>query len=258
MQQQEVRIPIFSKGQRDQEILIIQPHEVSEEIISILKNERVDFQIWFDCARALLSQGHIDSYKRLLNTLSGEIRGLPNPTDRERFIRVQSICCLGDLAQQQARLSTNPEEKRRLITEANSCYFDAVRVDNKEMLPHIGLGQCALLNNVRCFRFTSAFFYPFLPSSPSPFPLIFSQPSKYEQIHAERCLVGKKRVYSGNDIQMQRQPFQRRHPLPRPPPLCRKRIPHGPETLPRRTQTQPHHLPPRSPTRHRHLSTSSW
>ena len=135
-----VRIPLYKSN----EVLIVQQHELSDDIISILQREGVDFRIWLECARGLLSQGRVEAYKKLLHSLINEIKGF-RADPRSKFIHIQALCSLGDLLQQQARLEEDTEIKRQHLVEARNLYFEAVKIDDKEMLPHLGTGDAFLI-----------------------------------------------------------------------------------------------------------------
>ena len=127
-----------------QELLVVEPSELSDDIIRILQRENVKFEIWMDCARGFLSQGRVDEYTRLLNSLISEVQRRRDYSPQAIFIHVQAICSLADLYQQQARLTEDSEQKRKLNAEANKLYFEARRIEDKEMLPYLGLGELAL------------------------------------------------------------------------------------------------------------------
>lgn len=127
---------------RSHELLVLDPRELSDDIIRILQRENVNFEIWLNCARGLLSQGRVDDYIRLLKSLINEVQQRPNSA-QTKFIHVQAICSLADLYQQQSRLTEDTEQKRQLTSQANALYFSAIKVDTQEMLPHIGIGEQA-------------------------------------------------------------------------------------------------------------------
>jgi hypothetical protein len=135
---------------KSRESLVVQINELNEDIISILRGEDVDLKYWLECGRGLLSQGRVEAYERLLKSLIDEARRQRRPP-QPIFIHVQALCSLADLKQQQARLEEDPEKKRLLLNDANKLYFDAQKVDHREILPHLGLGELSL--SKVCFFF---------------------------------------------------------------------------------------------------------
>ena len=129
---------------RSPEALVIYPHELSDGIITVLKQEQVPLEIWLECARGLLGQGQVDAYTTLLRAITVEATSRRDPSPQARFVHVQALCSLADLHLQQARLAEDVEQRRELHTTASNLYFAAQRVDHREMLPHMGLGEFAM------------------------------------------------------------------------------------------------------------------
>lgn len=129
---------------RSVEALVVQPYEVTGEIVNVLRLERAPLEIWLECARCLLAQGQVDTYKMLLRAAIDEASSRRDPSPHAKFVHVQLLCSLADLHLQQARLAGDTEKRRELHNTANTLYFEAQRVDHLEMLPHLGLGEAAL------------------------------------------------------------------------------------------------------------------
>lgn len=129
---------------RSHEVLAVKSHEISEDIVRVLINERASPDIWLECARVFLQQGRLDSYTRLLTTLISELPRWRGSGSSTRFAQVRAMCALADVHVQQASAADDAEAKRREYNAANRLYFEAQRVDHMEMLPHLGLGQAAL------------------------------------------------------------------------------------------------------------------
>ncbi|KAL4539716.1 hypothetical protein Ndes2437B_g01927 [Nannochloris sp. 'desiccata'] len=127
---------------KSRESLVVNVIDLNEDIISILRREDVDLKFWLECGRALLSQGLVEAYAKLLKSLIDE--AARSRSRHDTFIHVQALCSLANLRQQQARLSEDLEKKRLLFAEANKLYFDAQKVDHQEILPHLGLGELSL------------------------------------------------------------------------------------------------------------------
>lgn len=125
--------------------LVLSPQDVKDQgraIVNVLQKENVPIDIWMNCARCLLNQGQIEDYSALLRIIANEAQKVRNAT----FLRIQALCSLGDLKLQQAKLSSNDDEKRSLAAEARILYFDAQKLDGQEMLPLLGIGEVALFN----------------------------------------------------------------------------------------------------------------
>lgn len=129
---------------RSADALLVQPHELTDDIVTILRLERAPLEIWIECARGLLAQGNVTSYSKILRAICDEASTRRDPSPNAKFVHVQALCSLADLNLQEARLTEDPEKKRELNTTANKLYFEALKVSHLEMLPHLGLGEQAL------------------------------------------------------------------------------------------------------------------
>lgn len=131
---------------RTSEVIVVQPYELTDDILNILRLESAPLEVWMECARGFLVQGRVDMYAKLLRATIDEAVARRSASPQAKFFHVQALCSLGDLNLQQAHLAEDQEQRRTLGAEANKLYFSAQKVNHLEMLPRLGLGEAALSN----------------------------------------------------------------------------------------------------------------
>lgn len=140
---ESIAIPLPRSGG---EILTIRLDELPDNISTILRMEMAPLDTWLECSKILLMQGRIDTYARLLQDAIDEASAQQYHSPHAKYVLIKALCSLADLHVQQGRLAEDREKRQQLFGQAQKHYFRAQKVDNLELLPHIGLGEMALLS----------------------------------------------------------------------------------------------------------------
>jgi len=172
-----VVIPILDS--RSPKLVKIDRGDVNDRLVKFMSNHDVPLECYLDCCMVALERGDLELSERFaeagadvalsssrsersfraLNERSND-RSRESAVDRN-YLRVKLICFLGDIYLERARqvdatqdTSGNPSnEKRRLTDLASKYYYKATLVDGKQMLPHLGMGNVAVLKgNVQVAR----------------------------------------------------------------------------------------------------------
>ena len=150
---------------------------VDSRLLKLMSTHDVPLECYMDCCMVALERGDEQLSERFaevaadvaLSTTRSErsfraARRDETTTDWN-YLRIKAICFLGDVYLERARRASgggttsssegggSRDEMRRLTDLASGYYYKATLVDGKQMLPHLGLGNVALLKgNVQVAR----------------------------------------------------------------------------------------------------------
>lgn len=139
-------------SRRSQEQLLLTRKDVDLKLLNFMEGKDVPLETWLDCCMVSLESGNLDVFgkftEKTVEVAQSRWRGRES-----NYLRIKALCCLGDLYVEQSRVVEDGVKKRELTNAANKAYFDAQRIDPKEMLPHIGIGEVAwITGNVSVAR----------------------------------------------------------------------------------------------------------
>lgn len=139
-------------SRRSQEQLLLTRKDVDLKLLNFMEGKDVPLETWLDCCMVSLESGNLDVFgkftEKTVEVAQSRWRGRES-----NYLRIKALCCLGDLYVEQSRVVEDGGKKRELTNAANKAYFDAQRIDPKEMLPHIGIGEVAwITGNVSVAR----------------------------------------------------------------------------------------------------------
>lgn len=138
-------VPVGTASHRSREQILLTKHDVDEKLLAFMERNDVPMETWLDCCMVTLESGNVDLfYKFTEKAAQAAHRGSLNSRD-DKYLKIKVLCCLGDLYVEKSRVVEDIGKKRELTNAANKAYFDAQRIDPKEMLPHIGIGEVAYL-----------------------------------------------------------------------------------------------------------------
>ena len=138
-------VPVGNVSSRSKEQILLTKRDVDEKLLRFMERNDVPLETWLDCCMVTLESGDVDLfYKYTEKAAHAAQRGYANNRN-ETYLKIKTLCCLGDLYVEKSRVVEDVGKKRELTNAANKAYFDAQRLDPKEMLPHLGIGEVALL-----------------------------------------------------------------------------------------------------------------
>jgi RNA polymerase-associated protein CTR9 len=152
-----VVVPLLDDRDRNA-TLLLQKDDVNERLLKFMERHDIPLETWLDCCMVSLESGDLDLCTRFAEKASRVARNGPSrdrssskSRDRShdeqtgRYMRIKTLCFLGDLYVEKSRVVEDVAKKRELTNAANESYLDAQRIDPKEMLPHLGIGEVAML-----------------------------------------------------------------------------------------------------------------
>lgn len=150
--QHQIVIPIGSDVHHSRDQLLVTKKDVNDSLLQFMERNDVPLESWLDCCMASLESGDLDLFSRYTEKAAVVAQNRHHVSrdkkidSMNRYLRIKALCSLGDLYVEKSRVIEDGVKKRELTNAANKSYFDAQRIDPKEMLPHLGIGEVAWLN----------------------------------------------------------------------------------------------------------------
>ncbi|WPT12725.1 RNA polymerase-associated protein CTR9-like protein [Picochlorum sp. SENEW3] len=139
-------------SRRSREQLLLTRKDVDLKLLNFMDGKDVPLETWLDCCMVSLESGSLDVFAKFTEK-TAEVAQSRWRGRESNYLRIKALCCLGDMYVEQSRVVEDGVKKRELTNAANKAYFDAQRIDPKEMLPHIGIGEVAwITGNVSVAR----------------------------------------------------------------------------------------------------------
>ena len=138
-------VPVGHVSGRSREQILLTKRDVDEKLLHFMESNEVPLETWLDCCMVTLESGDVDLFYKFTEKAAHVAQRGSSNTRSDIYLKIKALCCLGDLYVEKSRVVEDAGKKRELTNAANKAYFDAQRLDPKEMLPHLGIGEVALL-----------------------------------------------------------------------------------------------------------------
>ena len=153
-----IAVPIG--GIEDQ--ILLKPEDINYKLLGFAERQDIPLESWLDFCRVALESGDVDLFTKFAEATAKEAKNSKNSW-RGKAQRIKALCSLGDFYLERSKLVEDEVQKRELMNSANRLYFDAQRMDPKEMLPHLGIGEVSRLSvgSIACLvAETKIYVYP--------------------------------------------------------------------------------------------------